>query len=40
MNEAEKNLKQETFTLCFDMADLEKNLLRDELRITDGMTGR
>jgi hypothetical protein len=36
----DKNLKQETFTLCFDMVDRQTGILNEALRITDGMTGR
>lgn len=40
MFECDKNLKQETFLLCFDLMDRDKNELIKALKITDGMTGR
>ena len=40
MFEQDKNLKQETFMLCFDLMDKDKNELDKALGITDGMTGR
>lgn len=38
--EFDKNLKQETFMLCFDLMDRDKKELNEALKITDGMTGR
>lgn len=38
--EVDKNLKQETFMLCFDLMDKAENKLLETLQITDGMTGR
>ena len=40
MFEQDKNLKQETFLLCFDLVDKQTNELNEALKITDGMTGR
>ena len=38
--EYDKNLKQETFMLCFDLIDKAENKLIEALKITDGMVGR
>ena len=40
MFDQDKNPKQETFLLSFDLMDRESGILRDALKITDGMTGR
>ena len=40
MFEQDKNLKQETFLLSFDLMDKDTGILKDALKITDGMTGR
>jgi hypothetical protein len=40
MFEQDKHLKQETFLLCFDLMNKDKNELNEVLAISDGMTGR